>query len=169
MSKVDTIKLQGDIEYAKVPARLKEYRQKNPKSDVQSTPHWHEDGSLDFETQIIRDKSDETSMSSNGWAHASATEMNKPKAFEKLETISIGRALAKQGYLNNGEIATTEEMEEFEDYRESLVMEAIEAVQTATTREELMEIQSSLPASQQLQLNEPIRARVKELQHATAK
>ena len=43
------------------------------------------------------------------------------KAFEKLETISVGRALSLLGYLNNGEIASSEEMEEFEDFKKRKV------------------------------------------------
>ena len=36
------------------------------------------------------------------------------KAFEKLETIAVGRALAFAGYLASGEIASFEEMQEFD-------------------------------------------------------
>jgi hypothetical protein len=116
MNKLRTINLKGN-DYATVPVRLKEFRSKNPRSRLESIPHWHEDGSLDFETNIIVDQADENSMQGNGWAHYSAKEMADPKAFEKLSTISTGRALANIGYLNNGEIATTEEMAEFEEYR----------------------------------------------------
>jgi len=66
-----------------------------------------------------------------------ASEMSGKKQFEKLETISIGRALAVLGYLNNGEVATGEEMAEFEDYKEdkkatakSLAIESLEASKT---------------------------------------
>lgn len=35
------------------------------------------------------------------------------KAFEKLETVAVGRALANAGFLASGEIASAEEMEKF--------------------------------------------------------
>ena len=49
------------------------------------------------------------------------------KALEKLETISTGRALAFLGYMKDGRIASTEEMEEFNSYKESKRLEAVEA------------------------------------------
>lgn len=142
MSKMDTVNLKGN-DYALVPVRLKEFRQDNPKSDVKSTPHWNADGSLDFETYIIKDKSDDTSMSGNGWAHYSAKELANPKSYEKLQTVSVGRALSSVGYLNNGQIASTEEMEEFNDYKEQKKEEAIqlaiESFADAKTMDELKE------------------------------
>ena len=48
MSKVDTVKISGDIDYAKVPERLKHYREDNPKSDVTSRPIWNVDGEFLF-------------------------------------------------------------------------------------------------------------------------
>lgn len=117
MSKLETIKVSGG-EYAKVPTRLKAFREENPRAKISSKPYWHEDGSLDFHTTIIKDRSDPNSPMGDGWAHYSALELKQPKSFEKLQTISKGRALADVGYLNDGEIATTEELEEFNDYRE---------------------------------------------------
>lgn len=46
------------------------------------------------------------------------------KAFEKLETTAVGRALAFAGYLAGGEIASYDEMEEFDKQ---------ESVKTAST------------------------------------
>src|SRR5690606_15307500 len=110
MNKVATINLQGK-EYALVPARLKRFREEHPRADIQSKPTWNPDGSLDFMTRIIVDQSDEYSAKGTGWAHCTAEELKKPKAYEKTQTISKGRALSDVGYLNDGQIATTEEME----------------------------------------------------------
>lgn len=40
-------------------------------------------------------------------------EVGREKAFEKLETTAVGRALAFAGYLAGGEIASFDEMQEF--------------------------------------------------------
>lgn len=118
MNKVATVDLKGN-EYALVPVRLKAFREQNPRADIISTPHWGADGSLDFETRIIKDQAEEHGAKGTGWAHYSSTEMKNSKSYEKLSTISVGRALSNLGYLNNGQIASTEEMEEFEDYKKT--------------------------------------------------
>ena len=41
------------------------------------------------------------------------------KDFEKLETISVGRALAMLWYLASWEVASSEEMEEFMEYQKT--------------------------------------------------
>ena len=66
------------------------------------------------------------------------------KDFEKLESIAVGRALAMLGYGADGEIATSEEMEEFHEYqateREKAVMIAIEKLEECKTLTELQEV-----------------------------
>lgn len=127
----------GSKEYKLVPDRLKQFREENPRADIQSKPHWNEDGSCDFMTRITKDRSDPNSARGTGWAHYSAEEMKKPKAFEKLETISKGRALADIGYLNDGQVATTEELEEFYSYKQGKAEEAITLLESAESLEEL--------------------------------
>lgn len=159
----------GDKDYALVPDRLKEFRETNPRASVETEPTYNADGSVTFKATIVRDRADEYSATATGNARYSEVEMEKPKAFEKLETVSVGRALSMLGYLNDGRIASTEEMDEFEQYKEDKLFDAIEAVKSAKSKVELIEIQSKLSASDQLQLNSHIRDRVKELQNATAK
>lgn len=166
MSKVETISYQGK-DYATVPARLKEFREKNPRADITTEPRFLDDGSVVFQARITQDLKDEYSARATGTARYSSSEISKAKAFEKLETIAIGRALAVLGYLNNGEVATSEEMAEFEQYQLDKVESAIEAVKKAETKEQLADIQASLPAAEQAKLNVPIRERIKELQNAT--
>lgn len=136
MSKVDTINYQGK-DYATVPARLKEFRSMNPRASISTVPKFLDDGGLMFQATIIADRADDSSATATGTAMYTASEMSGKKQFEKLETISIGRALAVLGYLNNGEVATGEEMAEFEDYKEdkkatakSLAIESLEASKT---------------------------------------
>lgn len=163
----DSIKF-GDKDYALVPARLKKFREANPRASVDTTPTLHEDGSVTFKAYIVQDRANEYSATATGNAHYSADEMKKPKSFEKLETISVGRALANIGYLNDGQIATTEEMEEFEQYRLSKVEEAIQAISKAEKRGDFERILASLNADQQRDVTPIIQARMKELkQHAT--
>lgn len=140
VKQVKTMRVSGN-EYAKVATRLLAFRSENPRASIKTSHVINPDGSTTFTTFILKDKADEYSADSTGSATYSAKEMNKPKAFEKLETISVGRALSLLGYLNNGEIASTEEMEEFESYQqqkqEDAIDEAIKALRAAKTIDEL--------------------------------
>jgi hypothetical protein len=49
------------------------------------------------------------------------------KDFEKLDTISAGRALAKIGFLKDGQVASNEEMEEFNQYKKTKLEEETES------------------------------------------
>lgn len=169
MSKVETIKYGNVAQYATVPARLKKFREENPRASVTPTPTMLEDGSMIIAVRIVKDKSDKASAEAVGSARYTEADLAKSKAYEKLETIATGRALSLLGYLNNGDIASTEEMLEFEGYQEDKLEKAIEAVAVAETGAELMAIQASLPASQQSKLNDAIRARVAELKNAAKK
>ncbi len=167
MNKLATVSLQGK-DYALVPTRLKEFREKNPRADIVTTPTFQDDGSLMFKARITQDQGDPNSAKGTGHARYTATQMEAPKAFEKLETIAKGRALADLGYLNNGEIATTEEMLEFEAYKLDKVEDAIEAINKAEKRGEFEEILSGLSAEQQKQVVPVIQERMKELKNAVA-
>lgn len=160
MSKVATINLKGN-EYALVPTRLKAFREANPRASVISKPTINETGQIIFETTIIQDLKDPNSPRANGHSYGKASDGDK--AFEKLETVSIGRALSKMGYLNNGQIASTEEMHEFEEYQEDKYQQALEQIKTATKREEFAEILKGLNHEQTLLATPVIQQRIKEL------
>lgn len=164
---IETIKYQGK-DYATVPARLKAFRQENPRAAITTEPRFLEDGSVLFQAKITQDQKDEYSATATGSAMYSAAEIAKPKAFEKLETISIGRALAVLGYLNNGDVATTEEMAEFEQFKLNKVEDAIEAIKTATKRGEFQDIMAKLTPDQQKQVTPIIKERMAELKRETA-
>ena len=167
MSKVETINYQGK-DYATVPVRLKEFREKNPRAEISTEPIFMDDGSLIFKAKIVQDRKDEYSATATGTARYSATELSKAKAFEKLETVSVGRALAMLGYLNDGQIATTEEMAEFENYVNDKFEEAVEAVKKAEKRGDFETIIESLSAEQQKQIAPVIKARMQELKNEPA-
>lgn len=124
------------INFAKVVDRLNEFRKDNPRGKVDTD--WKIDGNyLVFKTYILKDKSDNFSADATG--HAMAVIDNTEKQFEKLETISVGRALALLGYGASGEVASFEEMEEFTQYRDNKIEEMIANIESTKTIEELRE------------------------------
>lgn len=156
---VQTINLKGN-EYALVPQRLKQFRQDNPRASVETNPTIQADGSIIFKATIVKDKKDENSAEATGHSFGKAS---GDKAFEKLETVAVGRALALLGYLQNGQIATTEEMEEFEEYKQAQFEDVADAIKTAVKREEFAEILSKLTPEQKLEATPLINKRIKEL------
>jgi hypothetical protein len=111
--KTTTIDLKGKA-YATVPARIKEFREICPNGDIKTEPVMQNDGSVMFTAYILKDKSDTNSASATGH---SIGKLTGDKAFEKLETIAIGRALAILGFMASGDIASSEEMEEFQKHK----------------------------------------------------
>lgn len=161
MSKLNTISLKGN-DYATVPTRLKAFREENPRSSVVTKPTIS-DGNVIFEATIIKDLADENSARATGHSYG---KISGDKSFEKQETIAVGRALSLLGYLNNGEVASSEEMLEFEEYQMGKLAEAIESVGKATKRAEFEEIISKLSPEQQRELAPHIKTRTKELANA---
>lgn len=125
--KINTMKVSGG-EYAKVNARMLEFRKDNPRGLVDTSYDLLQVdggvGSIIFKARVVKDKSDEQSAEATG--HARLPDDGKQKNFEKCETIAVGRALALLGYGADGEIASAEEMEEFEEWKQQQFMEALE-------------------------------------------
>lgn len=165
MSKVSTISYGSVKAYATVPARLKQFREQNPRASITTTPTFGEDGSLLFKAEIVVDKSDPSSATATGHAHYAANELSKAKAFEKLETIATGRALSLLGYLNNGDVASTEEMLEFEEFQLGAIKEKITA---AKTQKDFLAIMNDLKPDQKLEVTPLINERIEELKNAKA-
>lgn len=106
--KTKTIKLQGNAEYAKVCSRLSEFHKKYPKGKVETKDNFKE-GFCIFKAKITPDiDKPERFFTGHSFGNVKGV-----KSFERLETISVGRALAFAGFLADGEIASAEEMEEF--------------------------------------------------------
>lgn len=161
---VQTINLKGN-EYATVPQRLKQFREDNPRSSVTTKPEIQADGTIVFTARIVKDKGDKNSADATGHSYG---KNSGDKAFEKLETVAVGRALALLGYLNNGQIATTEEMEEFEEYRQENYEQAVLDVRAATTKDEFREIMSRLKPDQVKAITPIVNERIEELKNANA-
>ena len=145
MKKIKTIDLKGNS-YAKVADRLKEFRQDCPNGKIETTPSIQEDGQVLFKAYILKDKADEFSAEATGHALGGNT---NPKAFEKLETIAVGRALAMLGYASDGEIASGEEMEEFLQYqdqkKEAMITDYKKTIEKCKTLEELKTAWGNIP------------------------
>lgn len=144
--KTETIDLKGKA-YATVPTRIKEFRQDCPNGLIETKPQMQSDGSVIFSTRILKDKSNPSSGEATGHSIGKIT---GDKAFEKLETISIGRALAILGYMASGEIASSEEMEEFLSQKQeklaNALLESSEIIGNCDTVESLKTYWTSLPA-----------------------
>lgn len=138
-----TIDLKGKA-YATVPARIKEFREKNPNGLIETKPEILENEIM-FTARILKDKSNPASGEATG--HAIGKKQGD-KAFEKLETIAVGRALALLGYMASGDIASSEEMEEFNQYqlekKQQIIEGAVLELSKATTLTELQTIWKTL-------------------------
>jgi hypothetical protein len=123
------------MDYSKVVDRIAEFRKDNPRGLI-DTSFTITDGQLIFKTRILKDKSDQNSAEATGHALAKY-DADSEKQFEKLETISVGRALAMLGYAASGEVASFEEMEEFAAYRDNKIEELIVGMQDCSDINEL--------------------------------
>lgn len=111
--------------YAQVATRIKEFREMCPNGLIETSPTFLADGRVAFKTRILKDKANPNSGESTG---NSLGALKDAKAFEKLETISVGRALANLGFMASGDVASFEEMEDFmseKDIRKQAVVEEI--------------------------------------------
>lgn len=140
--RAQTTTIGGGAIYAKVAERLKLFRQDNPRGKQESAYEVDVDGTIVFTVWLWKDKNDllelmkagiidkealRASADANGNAKSGSKIVREgggpnPKAgekeFEKLESVALGRALAMLGYLASGEIASSEEMELFEEFKE---------------------------------------------------
>lgn len=174
-----TTTIGGGAEYAKVAERLKLFREANPKGKQESAYEVDVDGTLVFTVWLWKDKNDllelmkagitdkdalRSSADANGNAKGTVAGGEK-KDFEKLESIALGRALANLGYLASGEIASSEEMEEFEKYQKQLHEQAVaEAIENMNEAKTIDELKLAFVASKMM--NDPEVVKAKDLRKA---
>lgn len=156
MKKTKTIKLNGQTDYAKVAQRIQDFREANPRGSITTTPTL--DGqTIMFKAFVIRDKADPTSADGTGHSYGE-NKGPKDKAFEKLETIAVGRALAFLGYGADGEIASSEEMDEFNQFKteklNAAVKDATTKLKKAKTLDELKKIWVDIPVEVKTELED---------------
>lgn len=166
MAKVATTKIKGGADYAKVAARLNEFRSLYPRSKISVKVSVDNEGNITHTAYIWKDKTVcyellkagvsaadvLESADAEGSSFMFAEKVKGEKGYEKNETIAIGRALAVLGFATSGEIASYEEMEEFEDFKnqkaENLKASVIEMLDKAKTIKKLQTIWLSLDGSQ---------------------
>jgi mannose-6-phosphate isomerase-like protein (cupin superfamily) len=166
MKKTATIDLKGKA-YAQVKDRIKEFRVDCPNGFIE-TSFTLSDTSLVFKARILKDKANPASAEAVGHSFKELQKTSEAeKQFEKQETISVGRALALLGYASNGEIASSEEMEEFNEYKQDKLTEAVmkvtERIGQCSTADELKEVWSSLSGEMKIHALQAKDAKKKEL------
>lgn len=128
-----TINLKGK-EYAPVSTRVEQLHKDHKECSI-NTETTFTDGVVITKATITFD-----GRSFTGHSYG---KVGAEKAFEKLETVAVGRALAFAGYLSGGEIASYDEMEQFVD-KNMTVEDACAKLNTATNLDELKSIFTSL-------------------------
>lgn len=124
MKKAKTMTLQGN-EYAKVAERVRLFREDNTNGAIETSHTLLPSGEMVLQARATKDITAERSAFATGQAYG---KIGGAKAFEKLETIAVGRALANLGYLASGEIASSEEMEEFIEFKDMKRIEQLERI-----------------------------------------
>jgi hypothetical protein len=153
LKKTRTVNL-GGKQYAQVKDRVQEFWKENPRGSIKTTPEFLPDGRTHFVAHIIRDKAKPASADATG--HSIGKTGQKEKDFEKLETIAVGRALALLGYASDGEIASSEEMEEFQAHKEekhkTMILAATEKLTSTKNEAQLKKVWASLPVEAKTEL-----------------
>lgn len=122
--KLNTIKVSGGGEYAKVAERLKEFHKTYKNGKIETSYNLTE-AMICFKTIITPD----VERPERFFTGHSLGKIAGVKAFEKLETISAGRALAFLGLLADGEIASADEMEEYIEETNSKEADRLETIE----------------------------------------
>jgi hypothetical protein len=122
--KLNTIKVSGGGDYAKVAERLKEFHKTYSNGKIETSYNLTE-AMICFKTIITPD----VEKPERFFTGHSLGKIAGVKAFEKLETISAGRALAFLGLLADGEIASADEMEEYIEETNSKEADRLETIE----------------------------------------
>lgn len=153
------------IEYAKVNDRLLEFRTDCPHGSIVTSFQLVTDRII-FKAHIVKDRGDATSAEATG--HATGKDDGTEKVFEKLETIATGRALAILGYGAKGEIASSEEMEEFYAHKQEQlteeIMEITEKVGNCETLDSLKVLYANLSGEMKTLTKDSFTTKRKELE-----
>ena len=104
---IKTINLKGK-EYAPVGERLNAFHEAYKNAQVKTSYDFKE-GWCIFRAKVTPD----VEKPSHYYTGHSMGKVASEKALEKLETVSLGRALAIAGFAPDGSIASYEEMEKF--------------------------------------------------------
>lgn len=134
------------IDHAKVKDRLKAFWEENPTGKIETSSSMMGENVV-FKTFILADKGNPASREATGHALG---KLGNDKDYEKLETISVGRALALLGYATDGEIASLEEMEDYIKYKKEMAQREIDnwqvKLEEVKNEKELRELWIKIPA-----------------------
>lgn len=169
VGRIKTVKIGGGIDYAKVADRIKIFWEENPNGKIDTEREDISENKVRFIARIWRDSKvildlvtvgtdiNIVKLTANAMASADAAKKGD-KENEKLETVAVGRALAMLGYLASGEVASREEMEQFEAYKADLFQDevdnTIKEMKKAKTIDDLRKLYVSLSA--ELRTNQEI-------------
>lgn len=145
MKKLKTINLSGK-QYAQVAERLRAIHEDYKDFDIVTTFIVAEGGAVAFTATItIRDKGEKVHpVTYTGHSYGKTA---GSKAFEKLESIAVGRALAFAGYHADGEIASADEMQDMgkESVDQDVLAEAVLQLTSVKSVEELEATYKTFP------------------------
>jgi hypothetical protein len=143
MRKLKTINLSGK-EYAQVSERLRAIHEDHNEVgafDIITNYDVTESGIVFTAKITIRDKETASTFVGHSYGKTGAS-----KAFEKLETIAVGRALAFAGYHADGEIASADEMEDHkQDVDTEALAQAISIIKSSNTPNALKKAYDQMP------------------------
>lgn len=151
---VKTIKLQNK-DYAQVADRVAEFNRIHSNGSI-TTTYEFKDGWVIFKATISLDIKNENRI----FTGTSLGKAGAQKAFEKLETIAVGRALAFAGFLSDGSIASSEEMQKYEEVQ--IEINEDEAIAKLTVTKTLEELQKVWVSLSQAERNNPIISKYKD-------
>lgn len=100
-----TINLKGK-EYSPVSARVEQFHKDHEDGTIE-TKQTFKEGYVIFKAIV--------SFNGRSFTGHAFGKVGQEKAFEKLETTAVGRALAFAGYLAGGEIASADEIQAFQE------------------------------------------------------
>lgn len=164
MRKLKTIKLSGK-EYAQVAERLRAIHEDYPRGgkngdfDIVTVYDMTERGVIFTANLTIREGGSTRAYTGHSYGGG-----GKEKAFEKLETIAVGRALAFAGYHADGEIASADEMQEMaKEVDTEALANALAKISEANSVKELNKVYRELPIT--LKQNKEVIEACKEKKH----
>jgi hypothetical protein len=108
MADLKTIKLSGN-DYAPVDERIKAFHSANGNGSIRTVTALIGADFIESKATVIPDVSNPERY----FTGSAMGKIGREKAYEKLETVAVGRALAFAGFLADGRIASAEEMERF--------------------------------------------------------
>lgn len=143
--KQKTISLQGK-NYVQVAERIRAIHQERKDGfDIVTSYVVTDAGNIVFTATLSVDAKNGGGRIRTFTGHALG-KLGGAKAFEKLETVAVGRALAFAGYHGDGDIASADEMETFEKEIDYEKIEAAQiALEDAKTIDQLAEVYKKMP------------------------